>query len=271
MPKIWENKESQKITGGDSPAMTFSFEVRDCPDRDAAFALVLSECPVMVFHPNGRALRFKSPDLTPLPTAAAGGWRAEVAYLPIEDPNQASVSFEIAAETQHITQALETVERYVKDGDEKADFRGAIGVEDGEPKGVDILARKLSFGWTIYVAKELVTTGYVKQLAGLVGCVNSAEFLDFPAGEVLFVGASGSRRVKDDDWEITMKFVHSANVDGLTIGEIEGVSKLGHDYLWVKYEPTTDNTARMTVPKPRQVNVERVYRFADLSPLNINV
>lgn len=272
MPKIWESKESRAVTGGDAPAIVYVWEIRDCPDQQQAYDLVLAETPVAIFHPNGRTLRFKFPDLEPLGAANDGAWRARVNYQPREDQqNEATVSFEINGESQHITQALETVHQYAREGVEAADFRGAIGVEGDEVRGVDIIARKLSFGWTIYKAKELVTTGYVKALAALVGCVNSGSFLDFPAGEVLFIGASGSRRVKDDDWEITLKFVHSANVEGMQIGEIEGVSKLGHDYLWVSYETDTDATAKVLRPRPRQVNVERVYQFADLSGLQINV
>ncbi|MGC3968931.1 MAG: hypothetical protein QM775_16640 [Pirellulales bacterium] len=180
------------------------------------------------------------------------------------------MSFEISSETAHITQSLETVGRYVETGD-PADFHGAIGVEGKEVKGCDIPAHNFQFGWTVYVPKELVTVNFVATLADMVGCMNDAAFLSFPRGEILFIGASGSRRQRDTDWEITYKFLRSKNIADMQIGPIEGISKLGHDYLWVKYEDAVDDDAHILLPKPVQVNVERVVRFADFSPLAISL
>ena len=267
MPRIWENKESRALAG---ETIRFSYEIREVPELDDAVALLLATAPLSVFGWNGAALRRQPPDVEPL--NGRGMWRGVVSYAPGgSSSNEFVVNFNITTESQHITQALETVAQYVPQGKQKANYFGAIGVEGADVKGVDIPVSKFSFGWTIYKPKELVTIDYVKALSTMVGCFNASTFLEFPRGELLLRGVSGSRRQKADDWELNCEFEHSANAGDFQIGDINVGSKLGHDYLWVAYEEAVDDTAKVALPKPRQVNVERVLREADFSPLGISV
>ena len=267
MAKIWESGESLAITD-DPPGRVDKWEIRDVLDEAEAWALLRSQAFLAVFHPSGKSLRLKGTDLEPL---GKGHWRGTVNYAASEpEENEAVVNFDVASETQHISQSLQTVGQFVTDTGTAADYKGAIGVEGDEVKGCDIVAPRLSFGWTVYKPKEIITVAYVKSLASMVGRTNASAFLSFAAGELLFVGASGSRRAKQDDWELTFKFDASPNVTDITIGDITGISKLGFDYLWVAYEPAEDTDAKIVKPQPRQVNVERVYRSADFSPLSIN-
>jgi hypothetical protein len=113
-----------------------------------------------------------------------------------------------------------------------------------------------------------VTSFYKAALFALTGSVNNAAFRGFAAGEVLFLGASGSQRGQDD-WEITFRFAASPNVTGLTVGSITNIDKRGWDYLWVRYADMEDTTAKALVKRPVAVYVEQVYPFADLSGLGI--
>ena len=88
----------------------------------------------------------------------------------------------------------------------------------------------------------------------------------FAAGEVLFLGASGSQR-GEDDWEITFRFAASPNVTGLTIGDIEGIDKKGWEYLWVRYADAEDE--KVLVKQPIAVYVERVYDEGNFAGLGI--
>ena len=88
------------------------------------------------------------------------------------------------------------------------------------------------------------------------------------AGEVLFLGASGSKR-STGDWEITFRFAASQNRTGITIGDITDIVKGGWDYLWVRYEDSEDTGAKQLVKKPVAVYIEQVYHLKDFSLLAI--
>ncbi len=89
-----------------------------------------------------------------------------------------------------------------------------------------------------------------------------------PVGEVLFLGASGSKR-GSDDWEITFRFAASPNKTGLTVGDIVNINKKGWEYMWVRYADAEDAVAKAIVKKPVAVYVEKVYEDGDFSGLGI--
>ena len=84
---------------------------------------------------------------------------------------------------------------------------------EGNVNGIDITMPVMNFSETHYFRASKVTTAYKKRLAELTGTVNNGKFKGYAPGEVLFLGASGSRRGKhsDDDWEITFRFAVSPN------------------------------------------------------------
>lgn len=92
--------------------------------------------------------------------------------------------------------------------------------------GIDIAVPVYNFTETHYINNALVTENYKLALFQLTGRVNNAEFKSFAMGELLFLGASGSRRGKSD-WEITFRFAASPNVANLTLGEMTGIQKEG--------------------------------------------
>ena len=107
---------------------------------------------------------------------------------------------------------------------------------------------------------------YKATLFGLTGRVNNAGFKGFAAGEVLFLGASGSQR-GEEDWEITYRFAASPNVAGLTIGDITGINKKGWEYIWVRYADAEDE--KVLVKQPIAVYVEKVYDEGNFAGLGI--
>jgi len=102
----------------------------------------------------------------------------------------------------------------------------------------------------------------------MTGTTNSAPFRGFSTGEVLFLGAAGSKRA-DGDWEITFRFAGSFNETGITVGSIIGINKNGWDYLWVRYEDKDDMGAQSIVKQPTAAYVERVYRVTSFASLGI--
>ncbi len=193
-----------------------------------------------------------------------------------------SYTFDTGGGTHHITQSLATVASYPPTPDGSPDpgapdHQGAIGVsEEGEVAGVDIVVPVYRWTETHVLPSATVTSAYKGILHTLTGRVNDAPFKDLAAGEVLFEGASGSRR-GGGDWEIAFRFAASPNITNMTIGSITGINKAGWDYLWVKHQTTTGYVAifdgskrrKTTVTRPKFVYVEQVYEKANLSLLGI--
>jgi hypothetical protein len=215
-----------------------------------------------------------------------------------ENPLRRSRSFDTSGGTQHITQAIGSpAERRYAEGDDTAPNQfGAIGVDGNSVQGVDIVTPALQWTENYDVPAAYISTDYIKSLANLTGTVNNAPFRGFPAGEVLFTGASGSQEWDeekgDGPWSLSYKFVQSpnaglntaANVTGpigptgptdtlpaLTIGSVTGIEKRGHEYLWVRYEDAVNNISNALVKRPRYVYVNPVYREEDFSGLGIGV
>jgi len=206
-----------------------------------------------------------------------------------QDPLKRSRSFDTGGATQHITQSIpsdgfpEGEDRFHDDSVEGSpaapNMRGAIGVDGDSVQGVDIVVPQLTWTETYDVPAQYVTTAYIKKVSTLTGTVNAADFRGFAAGEVLFLGASGSQQWDEDKgdgpWSLSYKFVAAANqgpektFPAITIGEIENIKKDGHDYLWVRYEDAVESNTLLK--KPKFVYVNKVYRRQPFADLGIGV
>lgn len=209
-------------------------------------------------------------------------WQVTASYKKagIEDdtkrePLKRSRSFETGGATTHITQALYEVP--FPGGAPYQHF--AIGVDGNGVSGVDIVTPALNWTEDYEVPHSYVTSVYIKTLATLTGTVNNATFRSFAAGEVLFLGASGGHEWDTDrgdgPWKLSYKFVASPNAGSgqstpaITVGDITGITKKGHEYMWVRYEDSvSDNTL---LKKPKHVYVNQVYREANFAALGIGV
>lgn len=200
------------------------------------------------------------------------------------EPLKRSRSFDTSGGTQHITQALpvgsgQSLDFETRFPSNATNQSGAIGVDGDSVAGVDIVVPALQWTETYDVPSAFVTSEYIKGVAALTGTVNDDTFRTFAAGEVLFLGCSGTHEWDeergDGPWNLSYKFVASPNVGNgetlspLTIGNITGISKKGHDYLWVRYEPSVSSNALIKLPKA--VYVDKVYRDGDFSGLGIGV
>ena len=195
-----------------------------------------------------------------------GVWQCTVPY---EGKNETVYTFETGGSTQHITQSLATIARYAPSGSTAPDFQGAIGVNGDSIDGVDVTVPVFNFTETRRAAGSVVTAAYKLALFNATGKVNNALFRGFAAGEVLFLGASGTK-TGIDDWEIAYKFAASPNVTSLGIGGgITIDNKKGWEYLWVRFADAEDTTANALVKRPVAAYVEQVYPTADFSTLGI--
>lgn len=259
---VHEKWESRETTVGESPSIDLVFIIRGTDDDLAVKSALAAASPVLYDGLVRQSMHIER--------IAEDIWEGSVRYGKLEPPEtgDSNYQFDTGGGTQHITQSLATVGRYAPPGKTAPDFQGAIGVTHDNVEGVDITVPVYNFSETHYIASGLVTPGYKATLFYLTGRVNNAPFRGFAAGEVLFLGASGSKRGQED-WEISFKFAASPNMTGLTIGDITGIAKKGWEYLWVRYADAEDAAAKVLVKRPAAVYVEKVYPDGDFSLLGI--
>jgi hypothetical protein len=185
------------------------------------------------------------------------------------DPMKRARSFDTTGGTQHVTQAADERAYGILGQTPPSQFN-AIGVDDNGVNGVDIVTPQLQWQESYDVPNAYINATYVRGLAGMTGTTNNAAFRGFEAGEVLFVGCSGSQEWDDEKgsgpWSLSYRFVASKNVTGERIGGIF-VDKKGHEYLWVRYE--NDVSGYSLLKKPIAVYVNRVYRESNFALLGI--
>jgi hypothetical protein len=208
-------------------------------------------------------------------------WQVQISYTKdgAEDgtePLKRARSFDTTGGTQHITQSQEyqDVSGYFYESrypSSAANMSGAIGVDSNGVNGVDVVTPQLQWQESYDVPNGYVTSAWIRSVAGVTGTTNNAAFRGFEAGEVLFVGCSGSQEWDDQKgrgpWSLSFRFVASKNVTGKKIGDISGIAKKGHEYLWVRYEDAVESNVLMK--KPKAVYVNRVYKDSDFSALGI--
>lgn len=237
-------------------------------DEMAALAAVAAEAPATLNGLSRKPLSVERPGeggeiwLGTAPYGPAGSIKKEPLAV-----GESSFSFDTGGGTQKITQSKATVGYPLTFGG-APDFQGAIGYNGKDIEGVDITVPVFNWTETHCLSPGQVTLAYVKKLRDLTGKTNSATFRGFAKGEVLFLGASGTRR-GDDAWEVTFHFAASENAENIVIGNITVLVKNGWDYLWVLYEPQEDTDAKSIVKRPKAAYVERVYDEGDYDDLDI--
>lgn len=207
-------------------------------------------------------------------------WKVKAIFAKNEDgdeddesdkEDEAVFAFDTGGGTMHRNQSIQTRGKFPK---EAPDFGGAIEVDnEGNVNGTDVTMPVFNFTETHIIPGNRVTTSYKKGLAALTGTVNSSQFKGFQSGEVLFLGASGSKRSKKATapWEITFRFAVSPNEASLQVGDIKVTGKYGWDYLWVRYANKVDAAKKNVIKKPIAAYVEQVYPPGDFGRLGIGV
>jgi hypothetical protein len=198
-------------------------------------------------------------------------WEATASYVAFgratfRETGESVYNFEIGGGSQKVYQSLSTIAKYPTAT--APDFKGAINVGADSVEGVDIISPEFGFSETHYVSATSVDAAYKAALAAAAGKVNNATFRGFAAGEVLFLGATGTKR-GNEDYEITYRFAVSFNQTSITVGGIAVAAKGGWEYLWVRYKNDVDTGKSAHVRVPAAVYVEQVYAAANFGTLNL--
>ena len=265
---VAEKPDSRPSSTGQEASVDLHYTIRGTADDVAAKAALLAAAPA-----EHDGLVRQTARIDPVHIDATNGaacvWDGTVRYGRTSNPppetGESTFSFDTGGGTQHITQSLQTVGKYPAGA---PDFQGAVGVTHDAVEGVDITVPVYNFSETHYLADSVVTPAYKATLFALTGTVNNAAFKGFAAGEVLFLGASGSKR-GNADWEITFRFAASPNRTNFSVGPTTVASKKGWEYLWVRYADAEDATAKVLVKKPVAAYVEKVYPDGSFSGLGI--
>ena len=201
----------------------------------------------------------------------AGFWVLDVHYGALPDkqgsadfPNgRVSFSFDTTGGTAHITQSKETISSHVLAG-VAPDHKGAIGVTDNGPEGVDVIISQFSWteDWMLPIAYASFSGAVI--VKAVTGRINSTAFRGFGAGQVRFDGAVIAPSSKN--WEYatgSYRFTQSDDTaDAMPLFKA-GIAKAGWEYIWAESEKEEDDVAKRIVQPPVAAFVERVYDTAN--------
>jgi hypothetical protein len=267
---IEEQHESPRLLGGERPGIERSYLITSPDTEDEGVIVDEFKALVPLLDPALNLPRETEPDMKQLTALFwVGTFRFRDPDQVENDTGESSFQFDTGGGSTHITHSKQTLNTY--SAGTAPDFEGAINVSENAVEGTEITVPVYQFSETHWLDDAVVDGAYKAALFHATGKVNNAAFRGFEAGEVLFLGASGSKRGRGD-WEITFRFAASPNVvtaDNLMIGPLGPVEKKGWDYLWVRYQETEDATAEMVVRTPIAVYIEQVYDEVDFETIGI--
>ena len=152
------------------------------------------------------------------------------------------------------------------------DFKHAIGYDNGTFQGVDVIVPTNGFSVDVDLPNTLFNSVNLAWCYGVTGSTNFAPLWGFGQGELLFLGPTGNTYRKDDGngnmelwWKLSFEFEAAPTITNATIPPFTGITKQGHQYLWVFHRDKKDADSGVTVPVPSAAYVETVYPYADFS------
>lgn len=262
MVALYLSIEGPQVTDGESPSAVLVYKVAGTTDEPTARALVVAAAPLT--YGTTPIVYRQSVDVDPI---GYDVWSVTVNYGEL-DPDESQFTFDTTGATAHITQGKKNIIRLPGVANVVApDFGGLINVEKDDVKGTDVVIPSYKFSETHKLNPALVSQGYKITLRDLTGTINVAGFRGFAAGEVLFLGASGSLTTSEK-FTITYSFVVVKNWDKVKVGPFT-VTKKGHEFFWVSYYQKVDAAAKHLVTQPLAGYVEKVYDEAPFGGIGI--
>jgi hypothetical protein len=249
----------EQMAGGTTsltpPTAEYKWRATGEPDDATVMALIRSGTPGFVSTAGGMVYRqdikleHKGRDL----------FYAMIPYgLGQQETDTTHVTFSTTGGTVHISASKETVGMFPAGA---PDNKQLIGVNGEEVQGTDVIIPALKLTVKHRYAIGSATIQFAKHLARLTGKTNSAPFLTFDVGEVLYLGAEGEVNPAAEV-EITHQFACEENIADMVIGAINGIRKKGWEYAWIRYQDAVDGGR--PVQQPQFVYVEQVYTPANL-------
>lgn len=294
----WDAPTSKLIYSGEGEdSFDFEYEITECPtSADAYFNLLGgngADWPGVEGILQGCLLRTISmaPD-------GPNAWRATCSYSEAKiqkkenEKLKAVGQFRIAFSSKSVTAKQYTAKStvgYPIDGGmllaRAPDFKGAINVNaEGEVEGVESIVPAMTVSITQRMSGASLTPAYALLVSGLIGNYNNDEFMGFPAGTMQLTAGDGSlsfeipnpnteeaEPVPPQDRELSFEFLFSPNLENFSIGDVTGINKKGHQYMWTLWRDHIDSG--QVFRKPRAVYVQDLYGVepVDFSLLGLSV
>lgn len=260
MARIGERPDSRPQSN--STSETRKYWIAETTDPDVARALVLATAPGALVTLSQTLYR-QTKEISLEPDTGASLWIATVPYAPQQtETGSMKWGFDTTGGTVNIKAALEHMESYPAGAE---GHQGAIGVHGDEVDGTDIVIPALKLNVSYSWPKGIITLAQAKAYARNTGKVNSDTFMTFEAGEVLFLGATGSDG-SDTPAEIAYQFACSENLQNKLIGGINVVEQKGWHVAWVEFKDG-DVAGGKPIKPPKAIHVERVYEEVNLQAL----
>lgn len=184
-----------------------------------------------------------------------------------EDDEDPTVSFDCGGGSKHLLYSLSQKKAFgEKDAGGAIGWNGKSG-DDCEISGVDIPTAQLRETYTKSMKVSRLTTGFKRNVAALVGKVNSGSFKGWSAGEVMFLGMSYSTPSKKATTvTVTFNFSIQPNETDAKVGG-KSVGKKGFEYVWaISKTSASDGTPKVEV---EGVYVDQVCEYASFSALGL--
>jgi len=176
-------------------------------------------------------------------------------------------SYEFGGETEHIEVAL-SQQAYPTQSN-KVDA-GIIGFNGESIDGVDISAPVIEFTEEWIFTPAQFSPFYRKILYLISWTSNGTAFREYAAGEVLFAGASATKR--NGFWYVTFRFRVHRNIQQsiLTSSGTVEVIKGGWEYMWFEYENVPGSSSSQPIKQSiKAAYVAKVYKSSDFNSLGI--
>jgi len=196
-------------------------------------------------------------------------WEFQANYDYTPEVGGCTISIDTGGGTVNTTSAFSQT-KFPASGEVAPDYGNSINVDaDGNPAGIAKVIPSMKITVKAKIAAAYVNSPceYAQILYACTGKVNDAAFLCFAAGEVLFLGATGELIAEDP--VLNFSFEISPNETGMTIGDVSGINKDGHDYIWFNFKQEQDTGTNLKVTKTRAAYVAKVYEEADFSTMKI--
>lgn len=228
-------------------------------DSDYIKAIAIASTPGSILTLNGTIYR-QNIDVKP----GRGSYATvSVSYAKNEsEEGSFTWSFDTTGGTITMKVALSHIASYPAAG--APDHGGAIGVNGDEVDGVEVVIPAMKISATYTHPAGAITIAQAKSLARNTGRVNNDTFLTFAAGEVLYLGATGSDG-SDAAATVSYQFACSENLQNEVIGGITVTEKQGWDVTWVQFKSDVDGG--LPIRPPEWIHVDRVYKRINMAGL----
>ena len=199
---------------------------------------------------------------------------AHYSYASEDDPMTATLSFSMRGGREKKIHSYATT-GYLAQGETMTappDFEHAIGYDNGIFQGVDVIVPTNGFSVDVNLPNDLFNNTNLAWCYAITGSTNAAPLWGFAQGELLFLGPTGNTYRKENNlggkdlwWKLSFEFEAQPTLTNANIPPFQGVTKQGHQYLWIFHRDKKDDTSKITVSAPVAAYVETVYPYADFS------